>query len=50
MAAKAASINGIYKEKAVVDLDTSDSGADEYSKVATYKTANGYTSEDMIVC
>lgn len=50
MAAKAASINGIYKGKAVVDLDTSASSVDEYSDVLTYKNANGYTSEDMIVC
>lgn len=50
MAAKAASINGIYKAKAVVDLDTSASGADDYSKVLAYKNSNGYTDENMIVC
>ncbi len=50
MAAKAPSINGLFRAKAVVDLDTSAKGADEYSKVLEYKNANGYTSEDMIVC
>ena len=50
MAAKAASINGMYKGKAVVDLDTSVSGADTYDDIATYKSANGYTDENMIVC
>lgn len=50
MAAKAANINGLYRAKAVVDLDTSSVGADDYSKVLECKNANGYTSEDMIVC
>ena len=50
MAAKAPSINGLFRAKAVVDLDTSVSGADTYNDVATYKSTNGYTDEDMIVC
>ncbi|MDE6727921.1 MAG: phage tail protein [Oscillospiraceae bacterium] len=50
MAAKAPSINGIYRAKAVVDLDTSSSGAPEYSSVYSCKNDNGYISEDMIVC
>lgn len=50
MAAKAPSINGVYRAKAVVDLDTSTSGAPEYTSVHDYKNENGYTSEDMIVC
>lgn len=50
MAAKAASINGVYKAKAVVDLDTSSGGADEYSDVLNTKNTNGYTDENMIVC
>ncbi len=48
MAAKAASINGIYRAKAPVDIDTS--VVDEYSKVLEYKNSNGYTDENMIVC
>jgi len=50
MAAKAGTINGLFRGKAVVDLDTSSSGADDYSDVYNYKSANGYTDEDMIVC
>ena len=50
MEAKAESINGIHRAKAVVDLDTSSSGADSYSKVLTTKNANGYTGENMLVC
>ena len=50
MAAKAANINGIYKGKAVVDLDTSVTGADTYDDVLSYKNAHGYTDKNMIVC
>lgn len=50
MAAKAPNINGLFRAKAVVDLNSSAEGADEYSKVLTQKNENGYTSEDMIVC
>lgn len=50
MAAKAPNINGLFRAKAVVDLDTSVSGADTYDDVATYKNTNGYTDENMIVC
>ncbi len=50
MAVKAASINGLFKGKAVVDLDTSSAGADAYDKVEAYKKTNGYTDENMIVC
>lgn len=48
MAAKAPSINGLFKAKAVVDLDSS--AAADYADVLKYKTDNGYVSEDMIVC
>ncbi len=51
MAAKAAAINGLFKGKAVVDLDTDAStGANTYDKVLAYKNDNGYTDENMIVC
>lgn len=51
MAVKAQSINGLFKGKAVVDLDTdSSNGADIYSKVFDYKNENGYIDENMIVC
>ncbi len=50
MAAKAASINGLYKAKAVVDIDTSAAGADDYADVLSYKNQNGYTDDNMVVC
>lgn len=48
MAAKAPSINGLFRAKAVVDLDAA--AVTEYSEVLQYKNNNGYTSEDMVVC
>lgn len=48
MAAKAPSINGLFRAKAVVDINTKT--VNDYSKVLKYKTDNGYVSEDMIVC
>ncbi len=48
MAAKAPSINGLFRAKAVVDLDSK--AANDYSKVLKQKNDNGYNSEDMIVC
>lgn len=50
MAAKAPNIGGLFRGKAVVDLDSSSSGAAVYSDVLKQKNDNGYTSEDMIVC
>lgn len=50
MAAKAASINGLFRGKAVVDLNTAAAGADDYADVGAYKAANGYTDPNMIVC
>lgn len=48
MAAKAPSINGLFRAKAVVDIDTGIVA--DYRDVLEYKNKNGYTSEDMIVC
>ncbi len=50
MAAKAQSINGLFRAKAVVDLDTAAAAADSYDDVLTWKSNNGYTDEYMIVC
>ena len=51
MAAKAPSINGLFKGKAVVDIDTdATNGADSYSEALEWKNENGYTDENMIVC
>lgn len=48
MAAKAGNIGGLYRARAVVDLDTAQ--AAEYSDVLLYKNTNGYTDEREIVC
>lgn len=48
MAAKSPSISGLFRGKAVVDLDTNK--VTDYSEVLAYKNSNGYTSEDMVVC
>ena len=50
MAAKAPSINGLFKGKAVVDIDTAPTAASSYDKVLSWKNTNGYTDENMIVC
>ena len=51
MAAKAPSVNGLFKGKAPVDIDTdATTGANTYSKVLEWKNKNGYTDENMIVC
>lgn len=50
MAAKAPAINGLFRAKAVVDIDTAVSAADSYDDVLTWKNNNGYTDENMIVC
>lgn len=50
MTAKARSINGLYRAKAVVDIDTAAAAADTYDDVYAYKNANGYDDADMIVC
>ncbi len=48
MAAKAPSINGLFRAKAVVDIDTAK--VTEYGDLLKYKNDNGLTSEDMMVC
>ncbi len=51
MAAKAAAVNGLFKAKAVVDIDTDTAdGADSYGKVLEWKNKKHYTDENMIVC
>ena len=50
MAAKADNINGLFHGMAVVDIDTTASGADSYDDILTWKNANGYTDENMVVC
>lgn len=51
MAAKAAGINGIFRAKAVIDLDTTTAtGAHTYDAAAAVKAQGSFTDENMIVC
>ncbi len=48
MATKAASINGSFEARAIVDIDSG--SATSYSAAVTYKTSNGLVDEHLIVC
>ena len=48
MAAKADSINGMFRAKALIDLDTST--VTTYSAAVTAKNSNNFTDENEIVC
>lgn len=48
MAAKAAGINGMFRAKAIIDIDSS--AVTEYSAVAAAKASAGLTDENEIVC
>lgn len=52
MATKAAGINGLFRAKAIIDIDSSNaSGAVRaYTGVSAYKTANNLTDENEILC
>lgn len=50
MATKANSINGLFRAKALIDIDSSASGATSYSAVATKKSAGNLTDENQILC
>lgn len=50
MATKAAGINGLFRAKAIIDIDSSSSGATSYSAVYTYKTTNNLVDENQILC
>ena len=50
MATKAAAINGLFKGKAVIDVDSSAEGVTEYSALSGYKNQNNLVDPDQIVC
>lgn len=50
MATKAASINGVFSGKAIIDINSSSSGVVSYSGVSAYKNANNLVDENQIVC
>lgn len=48
MAVKAASINGAFRAEALCDLTTDKATIADYSAAPAWKTANGFTSVDMV--
>lgn len=50
MVAKAATINGLFKAKSIVDLDCTAAGAKSYTEAITLKATNNMTDKDQIVC
>lgn len=50
MATKAAGINGLFRGKALVDIDASAEGCTEYSSLTAHKNKNNFIDENQIVC
>lgn len=50
MATKAAGINGMFRAKALIDIDSAASGADDYSEVVALKGTNNFTDLNQVVC
>ena len=50
MRTKAASVSGIFKCSAVVDIPSGAGGADQYGEVSAWKTSHNYTDTREIVC
>ena len=50
LATKAAAINGLFKAKALIDLDCSSGGATSYDTVLTKKNTANLTDVNQIVC
>lgn len=50
MATKMAAVNGLFRGKALIDADSSSTGATTYSAVQTAKTAANLVDENEILC
>ena len=50
MATKAGAISGLFKGKAVIDVDSSENGVTEYSQLSDYKNKNNLVDADQILC
>ncbi len=50
MATKAAGINGLFRAKAIIDVDCSASGVTEYSGLTPWKNNNNVVDENQILC
>ena len=50
MATKAAGINGLFRAKALIDVDCGVSGVKQYSDLVAYKAKNNLVDENEILC
>jgi hypothetical protein len=50
MATKAAGINGLFRAKAIIDVDCGVSGVTEYSDLTSWKNNNNIVDENQILC
>lgn len=50
LATKAAGINGLFRAKALIDVDSSAEGVTEYSQLTEYKARNNLVDVNQIVC
>lgn len=50
MATKAAGINGLFRAKAIIDVDCGESGVKEYSDLTPWKNNNNIVDENQILC
>ncbi|USG67447.1 phage tail sheath family protein [Brevibacillus ruminantium] len=50
MKAKAGNINGLFKAISVVDVDSSEAGADHYTGVPAWKNDNSFTDALQVAC
>jgi hypothetical protein len=50
LVAEAASINGVFKARAIVDVDSDTGEAETYTAAVTRKGTDSYTDELMVVC
>lgn len=50
MATKAAGINGLFRAKALIDVDCSETGVTQYSDLPAYKAKNNLVDENQILC
>ena len=50
MATKAAGINGLFRAKAIIDVDCGTSGVTEYSDLTPWKNNNNVVDENQILC
>lgn len=50
MATKAAGIMGLFRAKALIDVDCGETGVKEYSELTPWKNLNNFVDENQILC